>query len=95
MNNLFKVLIGIILCGFALAFFAFAVQNNADILIVLLPGTQFYIPAYLLVLGCFSAGFLAAVIATRFEYIKAKFNILQLVSKIKNSKKKKSKYIEE
>lgn len=95
MNNLIKFLVGIVLTAFALIFFAFAVQNNADILIVLLPNVQFYIPMYILVLGCFATGFLSAVVITRFEYIKAKFNLFKLVNKFKSNLKKKSKYIDE
>jgi len=94
MNNVFKILIGIILVLFALAFLAFAVQNNADILVVLLPGHESYVPLYVLVLGCFFAGFLSAVIVTRFEYLKNKFNICRLVAKFKGNKNK-SKYVSE
>ncbi|HAG52323.1 MAG TPA: hypothetical protein DCL21_00880 [Alphaproteobacteria bacterium] len=94
MNNVFKILIGIILALFALAFLAFAVLNNADILVVLLPEYEVYIPLYVLVLGCFFAGFLSAVIITRFEYLKNKLNIFKLVAKFKGNKNK-SKYISE
>lgn len=94
MNNLLKVLIGIILVLFALAFFAFAVQNNADILVTVLPEYDFTIPLYLLVLGCLFAGFISAVFVTRFEYLKTKFNLFRILKKFKRSKNQ-SKYISE
>ena len=94
MNNLFKILIGIILVCFALAFIAFAAQNNADILVTVLPEVNFYTPLYVLVLGCFFVGFLAAVIVTRFEYIKTYFSVSNLIKKFKRNKNQ-SKYVSE
>ena len=94
MNNLFKVFIGIILVLFALAFFAFALQNNADVLITVLPGYVYNIPMYLLVLLCLFAGFLSAIIITRFEYIREKCSLSAILSRFKRNKNK-SKYISE
>lgn len=94
MNNLLSILIGIILVLFALAFFAFAVQNNADVLISILPEHSVSIPVYMLVLGCFAAGFFIAVVITRFEYLKAKFNLVRILNKFKRNKNQ-SKYISE
>lgn len=94
MNNILKLLIGIVLSAFALAFMAFAAQNNADVLVVLLPEISFKTPLYIIVLGCFFIGFLTAVIITRFEYIKASFSFERLKSKFKSNKSK-SKYVSE
>tara|TARA_Y100001960_G_C14757701_1_gene872146 strand:+ start:2380 stop:2664 length:285 start_codon:yes stop_codon:yes gene_type:complete len=94
MTNLLKILIGIVLVLLALAFFAFAVQNSADVLVVLLPGHELSVPVYLLVLSCVFAGFMSAVVVTRFEYIKAKFNVVRLLKKFKRNKNK-SKYVSE
>lgn len=94
MNNLLKILIGIILVAFALVFFAFAIQNSADILVTVLPSYTVEIPLYLLVLLCLFVGFISALVITRFEYFKAKFNIVRLIKKLKRGKNQ-SKYISE
>lgn len=95
MNNLLKFLITIILLLIALAFFAFSVQNNVSVMVTLMPDCVVNLPLYMLVLLCLFTGFLSAIVITRFEYIKSKFQFQLFFSKIFSKKNSKSKYVSE
>jgi len=94
MTKILNIIIAIILLILSLAFIIFAMQNNTDVNLVLLPEYNFNCKVYALVLICFAAGFLSALFCTRFEYIKAKLNLIKIIKKLKNLKKK-SRYIED
>lgn len=94
MSKLINVLISIVLMVLSLAFIAFAMQNNSDVTIVVPPEYNFNIKVYTLVLACFALGFISSLFVTRFEYIKAKINLLKIINKLKKFKNK-SKYIED
>jgi uncharacterized integral membrane protein len=95
MNNLLKFLITIVLLLIALAFFAFSIQNNVNVSVTIMPECIIDVPLYMLVLLCLFTGFLSAIVITRFEYIKAKFNFKLFFRKIFSKKQSKSKYVSE
>ncbi|MCP4354305.1 MAG: hypothetical protein GY793_01485 [Proteobacteria bacterium] len=94
MTKIFNILIAIILLILSAAFVLFAIQNNADVNLMVFPEISFTCKVYTLVLSCFAFGFISALIYSRFEYIKTKINLIKILKKFK-SLKKKSRYVED